>query len=114
MTRGRRVPSAPPENRRQRGANIDRSPAHLEGVQAFMRDVDATAREHADTRGAVVVTIGEPVHIAYVPAERLAEMVPPELALNVRAYDMAKEYVVIAVDRSKQPPLEYRIVKRGA
>jgi hypothetical protein len=53
------------------------------------------------------------VHIAYVPAERLAEMVPPELALNVRAYDMMKEYVVIAVDRSKQPPLEYRIVKRG-
>jgi hypothetical protein len=78
-----------------------------------MRDVDATAREYADTRGAVVVTIGEPVHIAYVPAERLASMVPPELASKVRTYDMAKEYVVIAVDRSKQPPLEYRIVKRG-
>jgi hypothetical protein len=78
-----------------------------------MHNIDATAREHADTRGAVVVMIGEPVHIAYVPAERLAEMVPPELALNVRTYDMAKEYVVISVDRSKQPPLEYRIVKRG-
>jgi hypothetical protein len=79
-----------------------------------MRDVDATAREHAETRGAVVVTIGEPVHIAYVPAERLAEMVPPELARKVHTYDMMKEYVVIAVDRSKQPSLEYRIVKRGA
>jgi hypothetical protein len=78
-----------------------------------MRDVDTTAREHADTRGAVVVTIGEPVYIAYVPAERLVEMVPPELARNVRTYDMAKEYVVIAVDRNKQPSLEYRIVKRG-
>jgi hypothetical protein len=32
---------------------------------------------------------------------------------KVCEYDMAKEYVVIAVDRSKQPPLEYRIVKRG-
>jgi hypothetical protein len=77
-----------------------------------MRDVDAIAREHAETRGAVVVTMGEPVHIAYVPTERLAEMVPPELALNVRKYDMAKEYVVIAVGLSEQS-LEYRIVKRG-
>jgi hypothetical protein len=113
MTRGRRVPSAPPETRRQRGANIDRSPAHLVGVQAFMRDIDATAREHADTRGAVVVTIGESVHIAYVPAERLASIAPPELARKVHTYDMMKEYVVIAVDRNKQPSLEYRIVKRG-
>jgi hypothetical protein len=79
-----------------------------------MRDVDATARGHAETRGAVVVTIGEPVHIAYVPVRRLAEIVPLELVRKVREYDMAKEYVVIAVDRSKQPPLEYRIVKRGA
>jgi hypothetical protein len=104
MTRGRRVPSAPP---------TPYNPEHIKSVQAFMRDVDATAREHADTRGAVVVTIGEPVHIAYVPAKRLAEMVPPELVRKVRAYDMAKEYLVIAVDRSKQPPLEYQIVKRG-
>jgi hypothetical protein len=104
MTGGRRVPSA---------QLTPYSPEHIEGVQAFMRDVDATAREHADTRGAVVVTIGEPVHIAYVLVERLASMVPPELASKVCTYDMAKEYVVIAVDRSKQPPLEYRIVKRG-
>jgi hypothetical protein len=104
MTGGRRVPFVQP---------TPYSPDHIESVQAFMRDVDATAREHADTRGAVVVTIGEPVHIAYVPAERLVSMVPPELASKVRTYDMAKEYVAIAVDRSKQPPLEYRIVKRG-
>jgi hypothetical protein len=103
MTRGRRVPSAQP---------APYSPDHIEGVQAFMRDVDATAREHADTRGAVVVTIGEPVHIAYVPAEHLTGIVPPELAPKVREYDMAKEYIVIAVDLSEQS-LEYRIVKRG-
>jgi hypothetical protein len=52
MTRGRRVPSAPPETRRQRGANIDRSPAHLEGVQAFMRGVALT-----DTEAATLVAV---------------------------------------------------------
>jgi hypothetical protein len=103
MTGGRRVPSAQP---------TPYSPDHIERVQAFMRDIDATAREHADTRGAVVVTIDEPVHIAYVPAEHLTGIVPPELAPKVREYDMAKEYVVIAVGLSEQS-LEYRIVKRG-